>query len=206
MSELNSDRSIGRESIPVIDTSATRKSARKVDHADSGDGYHLGMRPITDIRRDRLRQMIDEVADGNQAEFAGMIGKSRAYVGFWLTDPAKPHAKQISHEVAREVEATLTATKRGAYPPGWLDTDPQSQPVIPDMETLKWAEGMVQSKEAQRGKFEDIGDRAYELVEAYKLLVKHEREVPRHALERFMQAKRGVKNGRGKKTGEAARR
>lgn len=79
------------------------------------------MRPVTEIRRDRLRQLIAEVADGNQARFAAMIDKSRAYVGFWLTDPAKPHAKAMGHEEARRVEA------RFGKPAGWLDTDPASQ-------------------------------------------------------------------------------
>ena len=81
------------------------------------------MRPITDIRRDRLRQLIDEAAEGNQARFAAMIDKSRAYVGFWLTDPSKPHAKAMGHEEARRIEA------RFSKPAGWLDTDPASQPA-----------------------------------------------------------------------------
>ncbi|WP_298580487.1 hypothetical protein [uncultured Luteimonas sp.] len=51
------------------------------------------IQPVTDTRRQRLRDLIDEVAQGNQARFATMIGKSRAYVGFWLADPTKPHAK-----------------------------------------------------------------------------------------------------------------
>lgn len=79
------------------------------------------MRPISEIRRDRLRRLIDEVAEGNQARFAAMIDKSRAYVGFWLTDPAKPHAKAMGHEEARRIEA------RFSKPAGWLDTDPASQ-------------------------------------------------------------------------------
>lgn len=78
------------------------------------------MRPLTDIRRDRLRQLIGEVAEGNQAAFAKMVGKSRAYVGFWLADPAKPHAKQISHTEARALEARFSKAA------GWLDTDSQS--------------------------------------------------------------------------------
>lgn len=87
----------------------------------NGRVYPSGMRPITEIRRDRLRELIAEVADGNQARFAAMIDKSRAYVGFWLTDPSKPHAKAMGHEEARRIEA------RFSKPAGWLDTDPASQ-------------------------------------------------------------------------------
>ena len=104
------------------------------------------MRPITDIRRDRLRQLIDEAAEGNQARFAAMIDKSRAYVGFWLTDPSKPHAKAMGHEEARRIEA------RFGKAAGWLDTDPESQPAGLDLETLRIA--LVALKEA--AKAEDV--------------------------------------------------
>lgn len=127
---------MGRESTRKVDGTATRYATRKVDHDAAAAVYHLGMRPITDIRRDRLRQMIDEVADGNQAQFAEMIGKSRAYVGFWLTDPSKPHAKQISHEVAREVEAEMRRRGNKQYAAGWLDSADESHSEIPDPDRL----------------------------------------------------------------------
>lgn len=74
------------------------------------------IRPVTEVRRDRLRELIAEAANGSQAEFARRIGRSRAQVGFWLTDPAKPHAKQLSHETARNLETTFNK------PAGWMDT------------------------------------------------------------------------------------
>ncbi|KAF1711081.1 hypothetical protein CSC70_03910 [Pseudoxanthomonas kalamensis DSM 18571] len=115
------------KSIRKVDVLARPMCPQEVDHTYRGHAYHLGMRPITDIRRARLRQLIDELFDGNQAAFAESIGKSRAYVGFWLADPAKPHAKQISHATAREVEA------KAMKPAGWLDVDEAaSQSVIPD--------------------------------------------------------------------------
>lgn len=94
------------------------------------------MRPITEIRRDRLRQLIAEVADGNQSRFAAMIGRSRAQVGFWLTDPSKPHFKALSHEMAREIEAEMRRRFGSRYVDGWLDTDPASQVSGLDVDIL----------------------------------------------------------------------
>lgn len=122
------------------------------------------MRPITEIRRDRLRQLIAEVADGNQARFAAMIDKSRAYVGFWLTDPAKPHAKAMGHEEARRVEA------RFGKPAGWLDTDPASQVSGLDADILGVAltsmDRVIRARglrmEGQLGRFAPVLAFAYE--------------------------------------------
>lgn len=94
------------------------------------------MRPVTEIRQIRLRQMIDEVAEGNQARFAALIGRSRAQVGFWLTDPSKRHYKAMSHEMAREIEAEMRRQGWRQYCDGWLDTDPASQVSGLDVDIL----------------------------------------------------------------------
>lgn len=128
------------------------------------------MRPITEIRRDRLRQLIAEVADGNQARFAAMIDKSRAYVGFWLTDPAKPHAKAMGHDAAREVEAEMRRRGWKQYVPGWLDTDPSSHSTGLDVAMLGVAltsmDRVIRGKglqmEGQLGKFAPLLKFAYE--------------------------------------------
>lgn len=74
------------------------------------------IQPVTETRRARLRILIAEVANGSQSEFARLIGRSHAQVGFWLTDPSKPHAKNLSHESARAIEAKF------GKPAGWLDS------------------------------------------------------------------------------------
>ena len=134
------------------------------------------MRPITDIRRERLRQMIADVAEGNQSRFGEMIGKSRAYVGFWLTDPAKAHAKQISHEMARSVEAEMRRRGHREYADGWLDHDPdgQSQAAILDADRLGHAltaiDKVIRSRglllEGRLGTFKDLLAYAYALQDA----------------------------------------
>ena len=73
-------------------------------------------KPVTEVRRDRLKELIAEFAEGNQAEFSRQIGKSRAQVGFWLTAPDKPHAKQMSHATVRALESKF------GKPTGWMDT------------------------------------------------------------------------------------
>jgi len=128
------------------------------------------MRPVTEIRQIRLRQMIDEVAEGNQARFAALIGRSRAQVGFWLTDPSKPHYKAMSHEMAREVEAEMRRRGWKQYVPGWLDTDPASHSTGLDTAMLGVAltsmDRVIRGKglqmEGQLGKFPPLLAFAYE--------------------------------------------
>lgn len=128
------------------------------------------MRPVTEIRQIRLRQMIDEVAEGNQARFAALIGRSRAQVGFWLTDPSKRHYKAMSHEMAREVEAEMRRRGWKQYVPGWLDTDPSSQVSGLDADILGVAltsmDRVIRARglrmEGQLGKFAPVLAFAYE--------------------------------------------
>ena len=79
--------------------------------------YHSGMRPLPDIRRSRLQQLVNEQADGNASEFGRRIDKDRRQMNAWLRDPSKPGAKNLSHKLAREIEEACLK------PSGWLDTD-----------------------------------------------------------------------------------
>lgn len=85
-------------------------------------GYHLAMRPISEIRRDRLRSLAEEF--GSQAALAVRICKDRRQVSAWLTDPAKPGAKSMREDTAREIEALCLKHS------GWLDHEPSQDSVM----------------------------------------------------------------------------
>lgn len=76
---------------------------------------------------------------------------------------------------------------------------PSSQPAIPDAKILSLAEGLVRIKEKEVGFYDDIGDRAEQLVQAYALLVKWDCAIPRREQTAFMKGHTGgAKNaGRG---------
>ena len=96
------------------------------------------MRPITDIRRERLADLIREFSEGNSAAFSRLIGRSRAQVGFWTAKPGKPGAKNLSHATARALERQFNK------PHGWMDAEiggetAPSHPGRPDDATMSQA-------------------------------------------------------------------
>ena len=114
MSELNVLRFMGDESIHEVDTDATRADER-VDHARERGAYASPMKTTYDIRRGRLRALIDEVAAGNAADFGRQVGKDRRQISAWLREPGKEGAKNISDTSAREIENHFAKGR------GWLD-------------------------------------------------------------------------------------
>lgn len=186
MSELKVARSMGGKSNNLLDTKTTMTANRLLDHGLAGRGYALPMRPLSEIRRKRLRQLIDEVADGNQSQFANAVGRSRSHVGTWLTDPAKPHARPITDATARELEQTF------AKPKYWLDRDPWSQDSIPDLAILTTAEELVRAKELLDGApIESSRERAETMVDAYRLVVDHGASIPPQEVARFLKSEQG---------------
>lgn len=135
------------------------------------------MRPLPDIRRDRLRQLIDEQAGGNASEFGRRIDKDRRQMNAWLRDPSKPGAKNLSHKLAREIEAACLK------PSGWLDTCDEGlvdETALPqqsshfagiDPAILHEAETLVLSDEVQRQQKYQPRERARQLAQAYGLLM-----------------------------------
>jgi len=81
------------------------------------------MRPLIDIRRDRLRSLIQELDRGNASAFARRVDKDNRQVSAWLSDPSKPGHKNLSHRSARELE--LKCLK----PSGWLDYEQSNDTV-----------------------------------------------------------------------------
>lgn len=74
------------------------------------------MDTIYDIRRKRLRQLIQTQFDNNQSEISRHLGRSDSYINRLLADPNKSkHAKNLGEELAREIESLC------GLPNGWLD-------------------------------------------------------------------------------------
>lgn len=69
---------------------------------------------IFDIRRAQLRRLINEVAGGNQSEFAKLTGIKAPQINRWLSSTAR-EPRNITEPSARTIE-----TKSGK-PTGWLD-------------------------------------------------------------------------------------
>lgn len=76
------------------------------------------MKPITQIRRDRLRELIEEA--GTQAAVALRIGKDKNQIYQWLLSPGEPGARNIGSKSAKILEMAFSK------PEGWMDTDPEA--------------------------------------------------------------------------------
>lgn len=100
---------------------ATILSARMVASRRTVDGYHLAMRPLSEIRRSRLSELSAEY--GGQSKLAAHIDKDRRQISAWLADPGKPGAKSMSNTTAREIERLCVK------PSGWLDHEQGEAPV-----------------------------------------------------------------------------
>lgn len=80
------------------------------------------MKPITQIRRERLRALIDEA--GTQAAVALRIGKDKNQIYQWLLSPGEAGARNIGSRSAKLLETAF------AKPEGWMDSDPEAFGVV----------------------------------------------------------------------------
>lgn len=117
------------ESTVRVDGIATPFVGR-VDHGRRRASYAPRVRTVTEIRRQRLLELIRDYADGNAAAFGRLIDKSRAQVGFWTAAPGKPNAKGIGHATARAFE------ERFSKPTGWMDSPPDEAYLGPKAPSL----------------------------------------------------------------------
>jgi hypothetical protein len=78
------------------------------------------IKPITDIRRIRLRELCD--IEGGQANLARRVEKDRRQISAWLVASSKPGAKNMSAATARLIE------RHCMKPQGWLDHGANSSP------------------------------------------------------------------------------
>lgn len=126
----------------MVDTVATSE-ADWIDQFSPAGRYPPRMKTIHDIRRERLRQLIDEELEGRQADLCRRINRAPQQVSAWLRAPGKNGAKNISDTMAREIETIMRK------PYAWLDTDPSaraaasSQPVQQEREIVAAAVKLV---------------------------------------------------------------
>lgn len=107
-----------------------------VDRRPTVDGYHSAMKPIAEIRRARLEQLIREDFGGRAQALADKTGKDRRQISAWRK------YKDMRDDTAREIEAACLK------PLGWLDNEgltlpkvaeperPASQSMTPDPDIL----------------------------------------------------------------------
>lgn len=75
------------------------------------------MKPITQIRRERLQELVDEA--GTQVAVGDAISKDRNQIHQWLLPPGTKGARNLGSKSARALEVAFTK------PEGWMDTDPE---------------------------------------------------------------------------------
>src|SRR5258708_16331300 len=75
----------------------------------------FGRMDIYDIRRKRLRQLIDEDFDGVAAQFARAVGSEPSYINRVLSDNPT-HRKNLGEDLARKYEHATGKSRL------WLDT------------------------------------------------------------------------------------
>lgn len=107
------------------------------------------MQTVTEIRRANLAALVAALGRGGQSQMARRLDKDKNQVSQWLSLPTKPQARNISDEIAREIEVTLGLER------GWLDHPHRkdesftpspvvSQPAGLDADTLieaaRWAD------------------------------------------------------------------
>lgn len=74
-----------------------------------------------EIRRLRVKELIDSECEGVHAKFADRIERSPSYVGRMLYPPGKKGRKNISDVIIEITE------EKFQLPPGWLDKFPRDQ-------------------------------------------------------------------------------
>lgn len=80
------------------------------------------MKPVSQIRRERLAQLLREV--GSQVAIGDAIGKNKNQVYQWLLPEGEKGARNLSGPSARKIETAFNK------PPGWLDTDSEGFSAI----------------------------------------------------------------------------
>lgn len=96
-----------KPSIRLDITSSRMLAARRLANC-----YVSGMKPIEQIRRERLAELVKE--EGGQAALARKIGKDKNQINQWLGNAG---SRNLSASTARLIEAKCLK------PSGWMDTD-----------------------------------------------------------------------------------
>lgn len=131
------------------------------------------MRPIDQIRRDRLQELVKEA--GGQSALASRIGKDKNQVYQWLADPGEAQSRNIGTRSARAVEAAM------GKPEGWMDRDASpghvSQSWRPDPAILVQTQEFLEAAFAFQGKRFEMARDADLFADAYEYLAEDDRPV-----------------------------
>lgn len=132
--------------------------------------------------------------NGAKAELAGLLEVSPAAVSQYASGNRPvpwDKAAQVAAFTGTE-PADISAAYRDAFAYfGKLFS--ASQPARLDADMMTAAEGLVRKKEQRHGEL-SLAVRGQELVEAYALLVEHDRSLPRQVATRFVNRKPGGSN------------
>jgi hypothetical protein len=128
----------------------------------------LGMKPISDIRRQNLAFLVAQ--KGTQAAAASLLGKDKNQIYQWLLDPGTDGARNIGPRSARLIESKFEK------PEGWLDHEQiaPSQSVGRDLTKMAAAVEWVRWAAEARGMPFSPAQEAELLEGVYALLARPE--------------------------------
>ncbi|WP_082987426.1 S24 family peptidase [Gallibacterium salpingitidis] len=119
------------------------------------------------IRQHKLQSLIDELCNGNVAEFARKIGKEPSYVSRMLYPEDKKGAKPIGEKIVAEICKTLD------LPNNWFDNDsdlPTELKVINDKVIIEVLNVEASAGNGTTGDLVEVVSRLYYVPEQYYTL------------------------------------
>lgn len=132
------------------------------------------MKPIRDIRRERLAELVAEI--GGQSAVAEKLHKDKNQVYQWLQPSESPASRNISDRSARAIELAF------GRPRGWMDSDAAgpamaSQPTRLDPEIMEQALQLLRLIAEIRGAPSIPTINARQLILAYEVIASDAREM-----------------------------
>ncbi|KGQ66177.1 helix-turn-helix transcriptional regulator [Gallibacterium anatis] len=119
------------------------------------------------IRQHKLQNLIDELCNGNVAEFARKIGKEPSYVSRMLYPEDKKGAKPIGEKIVAEICSVLD------LPPNWFDNEndlPTELKVINDKVIIDVLNVEASAGNGSTGDLVEVVSRLYYVPEQYYTL------------------------------------
>ncbi len=167
----------GSESYILLDS----KQAFSLPPVGDSPPRLTGMRPIDQVRRQRLAALVEEA--GGQSALAAKIGKDKNQIYQWLADTSEAQSRNIGTRSARAVEEAM------GRPEGWLDRDDalgaESQLRRPDPAILAQTQEFLDTAYAFQGKRFEMARDADLFADAYEWLAEDDRPVDRRNLVDF---------------------
>ncbi|MGY6089398.1 S24 family peptidase [Avibacterium paragallinarum] len=105
-------------------------------------------------RRQKLQELINDVANGTVSEFAKLVGKEPSYISRMLYPADKPQAKPIGEKMISHICNALN------IPTNWFDSDDK----LPQIQSSKYQIELLSDIEASAG-YGVVGGDTYSAVE-----------------------------------------